>query len=394
VLLSRVFGLCFLTASAAVAQTGEGYELRSDAPAVRAASEGAGHGTVTALFGYFDRPDSDDGNPFLDEELTVIEPVVVFDYNVTDRFSLGATFSYDHVSSASIDRLSDFPDQSGASGDNYYGADVHASYRASEVWTVGGHAGYSTEYDYDSIGVGLNATQELEDADATLSYSVDAFFDDVDIIRFDGTEDGSDDRISVSGTLRYYQILTPEAHGEFGTTFAWQNGFLETPYNAVVIEDPNDPPNPNLENNARGTEITEELPDDRYRLAVFGRVRQSLGEGFAAELGARGYQDDWGITSLTLEPRYYQSLTDELDMRLRYRYYTQSEADHYDKHFDEVDRYRTQDSDLGDYDIHTVGGKLTWFANASNTLALSADYGFRSDGLDQFFGSVGWTWAF
>ena len=32
-----------------------------------------------------DSADSGDGNPFLDEELTVVEPVVLFNYNLTDR---------------------------------------------------------------------------------------------------------------------------------------------------------------------------------------------------------------------------------------------------------------------------------------------------------------------
>ena len=34
---------------------------------------------------YHNDDDGDDGNPFLDEKLTVIEPVIIFDYNVSDK---------------------------------------------------------------------------------------------------------------------------------------------------------------------------------------------------------------------------------------------------------------------------------------------------------------------
>ena len=116
--------------------------------------QGPGHGNVRVQLGFYDHSDNGDGNPFLDEDLTVIEPVVVFDYDATDRLSWGGTFSFDYVSSASIDRLSEFDGQSGASGDTYFGADFNAAYKTSESWTLGGRAGFSFEYDYTSFGFG------------------------------------------------------------------------------------------------------------------------------------------------------------------------------------------------------------------------------------------------
>src|SRR5688500_18654786 len=84
------------------------------APDEPAASAGeAGHGSIEARIGYYHNDDGG-GNPFLDETETVIEPIVILDYNVTDRLALTATLSYDLVSSASIDRLSRYPEQSGA----------------------------------------------------------------------------------------------------------------------------------------------------------------------------------------------------------------------------------------------------------------------------------------
>ena len=50
--------------------------------------------------------------------------MIVVDYNITDRLATNVEIAYDWVSSASIERLSQFPEQSGASGDNYVGGVV------------------------------------------------------------------------------------------------------------------------------------------------------------------------------------------------------------------------------------------------------------------------------
>lgn len=354
----------------------------------------AGRSKLSARLGFYDHGDSGDGNPFLDEALTVIEHAVVYDHDVSDTFGYGITFSYDYVSSASIDRLSNFPDQSGASADNYIGVDAGFRHLLEGRRRIDWHLGASNEYDYRSIGFGGGYTWQPRDTNATVSVNLDAYLDSIDIIRFDGTEDGTDDRTSVTASTTWYQILSPRSSGELGVTIAQQSGFLETPYNAVVREDDLLPPNPNLANNARGEELTEELPDDRTRGAVHGWVRTRTEPGRAWELGGRIYSDSWGINSVTVEPRWYQNLvTDTLDMRVRYRFYLQTEADYFDDHFTEPKEFQTQDSDLGDFNTHTFGVLFNWFRGENHSLDFGVDYALRSDGLDHIFASFGWTWG-
>ncbi|MFT7486371.1 MAG: hypothetical protein ACI9F9_002226 [Candidatus Paceibacteria bacterium] len=398
---------CCLLFSAAAQTSGEG-GIGPD-PSSQPTLGKAGEGHLGMQLGFFNTSDSPgDGNPFLDEALTVIEPVIVYDYNVTDRLNVGAKLSYDLVSSASIDRLSEYGngEQSGASGDNYVGSDFNFLYQKNRDWTLGGHLGASFEYDYFSLGFGLNAAQDLKNADATLSYSLDVYQDTVDIIRYDGTQDeGEESRTSISASFNWYQILSPKSHGTFGVTLAQQDGFLETPYNGVVVEGPNTATAPPFHNGAIGREYQEELPDSRSRVALYGRVLNSLGRGHAWEMGGRLYTDSWGVNSVTVEPRYIVSLVeDKLDLRLRYRYYTQTAADDFGEHFSALDAdspsaselpgERTQDSDLGAYDAHTVGTKWTWFLAQEDTFTLNLDYTLRSDGLDQIFASVAYIWSF
>ncbi len=348
--------------------------------------------TLTTRLGIYHTPDNGDGNPFLDEELTVVEPVVIYDRNVNDRLGITATFSYDYVSSASIDRLSKFPEQSGASADNFVGLNFAARYKLSDFMRVGGHVGFATEYDYKSVNLGGSLSLDSDDKNSTYTFTLDTFFDRIDIIRFNGSEaEGSDDRFSIAGGFNWYRALSSTTHGEFGALLSHQTGFLETAYNAVVLEDPTLPPNPNLENLARGTEITEELPTTRWRGSVHGRVRHFLEPGRAVELGGRLYADSWGIMAFSLEPRIYQDISESVRLQVGYRFYAQSEADSFADSFTVATRHRTQDSDLGDFMSHGITGRVTWAVNKKHTVDFGLGYTSRDDGLDRVTATFGWV---
>lgn len=368
-------------------------------------AEPARRGSLEVIVGLYMNDDHGDGNPFLDEKETVIEPVVVFDLNVTDDLAITITGSYDFVSSASIDRLSRYPEQSGASGDNYIGGDLAARYSITSDVRVSAHAGYSTEYDYDSFGTGGTLSVDLFQKQTTLELGLNAYFDTVRIIRFNGAEnEGDDDRTSITLSLSWYQVLSPTLHASFGYSFTSQSGFLETAYNGVVLEDGSDPPNPLLDNNARGVEVAEELPDTRLRHALFAEIRKYFEGGTSISLWGRFYADDWGVVSATFEVRAYQWIVDDvLRLRVRYRYYVQSAADDFDEHFYVppaqraafvATAERTQDSDLGDFDSHGVGIQLVWRFYGRNQLTLGGDYVLRSDGIDQLTGIIGYQLEF
>lgn len=361
---------------------------------VPALAQGELSRSIAFRLGFFDQSDSVDGNPFLDEELTIIEPIVLFDWDVDRDLGYTVKVAYDYVSSASIDRLSNYPEQSGASGDNWYGLELGMRHRLSEVWRLGWHVGASFEYDYTSLKAGGEATWTPTDGrDASVTASLDVFLDDVDVIRFNGVEEGSDSRTSVATTVQWYQVLGPKLHGTFGATLGYQSGFLETAYNGVVVEDGATPPFP-FHNGALGTEITEELPDSRTRVALFGRLRRQLTEGTSVEAGGRIYGDDWGIQSFTLEPRLYQSLiADRLALRLRYRYYNQTEADDYVESLPggaPLPEFRTSDSDLGDYDAHSFGAQLVLYRQGAWELDVGVDQVLREDGLDATLATIGY----
>ena len=399
----RVFALLVIVAllviaappGLVVAQSGTSSPEADGSGEPNSAEPQAGDRSLTTRLSFYNNGDSGDGNPFLDESLTVVEPVFIFDHQVTDDFGYAVDIHYDYVSSASIDRLSNFPEQSGASADNYIGTTLSGRWNLSDGWKAGGSFSVSGEYDYKSIGFGGNISRPVAGQDATIGLSIHGYFDDLSIIRYNGEQDGNEARTSVSTTASWYQVLTPDLHGSFGVTATFQDGFLSTPYNAVVIEDPLAPPNPNLDNNALGFETAEVLPDARVRTAFFGRVRGFVSTGRAWELGGRIYSDDWGITSFSFEPRWYQTVIEsKLDAMVRYRFYSQTAADDYGEHFFVPEQFMTQDSDLAELNSNTIGGRLIWHLDDGDHISLGLDHVLRSDGLDQILATCSWEHSF
>ena len=367
-------------------------------PLVGFSAEGdAGHGSVEFGIGYYHNDDAgngSDGNPFLDEELTVIEPIIIFDYSLSDQTAIFGSLSYDYVSSASIDRLDNFPEQSGASGDYYIGVDLGLRRELTDTESAAVNTHVSVEYDYVSVGLGGEYSVANANGSASRTYALNGFYDTIDIIRFDGTEGESDTRLTLTGTYSAYQIINPLTHADYGLSLTLQNGFLETAYNAVVIEDTG-VSNPNLVGGTPGREVTEELDDNRIRFAAFGRVRHSISVDHAVELGGRLYADSWGITSLAIEPRWITWITpDSLRLRLRYRLYVQTEADDYQEHFTTEPSLRTQDSDLAAFTAQTAGALLTWILDENHEADFGVDYILRSDDLNQILARVAYRKKF
>ncbi len=367
------------------------------------ASGKAGHGKYELRLGYYDNDDSPgDGNPFLDESLTVVEPVMYFDYNTSEDTTWWGKFSYDNVSSASIDRLQKHPlsQQTGASGDYYVGLDIGRRHQSSELTRNDMWMHVSAEYDYRSLGFGGSMGWDSEDHNQTTKINGNFFFDSIDLIRFDGREtEAGENRISGTIGVTRYQVMTGRMHLEYGSLLTYQEGFLSTPYNSVVLEDPNGQPIPNLFLSAKGQEVSEVLPDSRIRAAVHSRIRRQYGSSTSVEIGGRLYADDWGIMSIALEPKVYHWLVqDKLLGRARYRFYTQTAADDYEEQFtvaaDSGREFRTQDSDLGDFNSHTIGFGLTWTYDEDTSLQFTGDHVLRSDGIDHIFISLGMTQIF
>lgn len=181
---------------------------------------------------------------------------------------------------------------------------------------------YSSEPDYKSLGGTLGLALSL-DSDATIfALSATYVHDDVSRIlrgadRAMGGRDLSNrgevgELDALAFSFKASQILTPVLTASLGYDLAYASGLHENPYRMVSVA---------------GTLRAEDHPEERWRHTLYGRVAYFIKPTRTAVHGIfRSYFDSWNIVAWTPEVRVYQEVTDSLMFRLRYRYYTQSQA--------------------------------------------------------------------
>ncbi len=341
---------------------------------------------VRFSFNFYDQSDGG-GNPNLPEDMTVLEPQLLFSKTLSEKWTLGVKLQADIISAASIEKGKRFPagTQSGATGDKYFGVDAGAFYAWADQVTVGGGITGSTEYDYMSMGLYGKVSYDTSSKNDTFSLRISAYHDTLDLILFDGTTDGNDTRDSVSAGFGWTHVFASGTVGTLNWDLTTQSGFLSTPYNSVV---------------AAGTEVREVLPSNRLRNAVHARVRHLLFQDLAVEPGLGGYFDDWGATALNLEfALWWEAIPNLVFVRPTYRYHVQSEVDYFvPTSAAAIPTYRTQDSDLAAFHSNTFGLKFVFprflLLGEEHELELGFEYTMRSDDLDSFGTTMGYQWKF
>ena len=225
---------------------------------------------------------------------------------------------------------------------------------------------HAFEHDYRSDSFAVTARTELFDRNTGVELSYARAFDRVCDVAgtFDPvmkprlpTSSGcfSDDKTRASRSLAIHtfqtgvsQAWTPHLTTQLTLLAQVLHGFQSSPYRAVRIGK---------------TAAQEHEPTDRARYAVGAAARYWL-TPLSAALGIEGrvYRDTWGITSVTGELWYDQSLFGEVRLRLRGRYYTQTDAAFYSDDYvlDPRGRYFTGDRELSSMHSALIGLSFHW----------------------------------
>jgi hypothetical protein len=115
---------------------------------------------------------------------------------------------------------------------------------------------------------------------------------------------------SYFGGVGYTQIVSPVFIVQASVEAGYLTGFQANLYRSVP---------------GHGYEV---VPDTRMRLAVAPRAAYYFpSTGSGVQLHYRYYRDTWSVDSHTVEGRFYQELTDNLELRLSFRQYFQMPAD-------------------------------------------------------------------
>lgn len=310
-------------------------------------------GEVEAAETVYIRTDTDD--------TTVVAPRTRVAATIDDTVRIEAAHGVDIWTGASVDVVSA---ATTAIHETRHEIQAGASYTRGTA-SVGGSYRYSTEPDYRSHGGVLRGAIDFAQKNTTLAL---ALFGSRDTVGRAHDPGFVEPQSSVGGRITYTQVLHPRAIGELSWETTRVGGFQSSPYRWVAIG------GDGLCGGDAPYCVPEHEPDERYRHAgtALGRFAGPAGLSFGAKY--RLYVDSWGVRSHTIEPDLAWGVAPGGVLSLRYRYYTQGEADFYRPRYFDLDGsggYVTRDRKLSALYTHSASlGYAHDVALASATLSL------------------------
>lgn len=204
----------------------------------------------------------------------------------------------------------------------------------------------SREPDYLASGISLAGGLSLAQRCTLLGWSLTYIHDNVGSVIRGRTMGGSLSNRGRVGQLEGFtlglsasQILTPTMIVSGGYDLVHNYGYLQNPYRQVL-----DVGRP------------EEHPDQRTRHSLYGRFAWYIPESRSAiHLMYRFYIDDWDLAGSTPEVRLYQEVGDLVTLRLRYRFYGQSDSYFWQPMYDRDDIFVTADPKMSRFHSHLFG---------------------------------------
>jgi hypothetical protein len=313
-----------------------------------------------------------------DAGLTAKSPGIIASKDLGEATTLGFKYLFENFSksapSSDLDAVSGATTVAGGTGsgfsENRHEVALSGSHRFDEHQLSAGYV-RSTEEDFDSTGASVAYSRELFQRNLTLTALYGHTWDSVDKLDATAEEDFPKDKDTDSLTLSATQLLTRTALLNGGYSYAHVQGYQSNPTRRLVIVEPI--PGGGFVESAP---IVEIHPDQRDRHTFFVRGLKYFSTRSSADANFALYRDDWGVAATTVELRVNHYLSSKWLGRLRYRWYSQSEADFYQEQYDEPQKYMTADYRLRSFDSNLAGLKVTYYPSGARVGALlvSASY--------------------
>lgn len=216
----------------------------------------------------------------------------------------------------------------------------------------------SIEPDYHSRGGGFNSALSLGQRNTVLK--LNGFFTHDDVFRVERSLPAANpDKLIAAKAVpvgdlsiayvgvAWEQILNRTSTLTLGYDLSLMNGFQANAYRTVAFKD-------------GGGGAPEKHPDQRTRSAPYLWIAKFFEPTRSAlRVGYRFYRDDWDIQAHAVDVRVHQEIGDNLELRLRYRYYTQQSAFFYRKGGNlRADEYITADPKMSAFHDQTFGLKM------------------------------------
>lgn len=204
--------------------------------------------------------------------------------------------------------------------------------------TFGLNASSSTEYDYQSFGIGASYFKKSKNNNTEFGIKAQAYLDNLKQIlpielvpttvtgASGGQQYPSANRNTISGTLSLSQVINKRFQVTLLTDLAYQQGFLSLPFHRVYF--------------SNGELTTEKLPSTRLKLPLGLRANYFIGDRYILRSYFRYYTDNWGLKAQNIDMELVIKINPFFSISPFYRYYTQTAS----KYFSAYQTHQTSET--------------------------------------------------
>ncbi|MEW8507883.1 MAG: DUF3570 domain-containing protein [Candidatus Thiodiazotropha sp.] len=348
------------------------------------------------------------------DRVTAIEPVITAQRDFGDERKLNLKLVFDSLTGASANGAtpSDQPQTfTKPSGEGSYTTDADETplddtfkdFRVamSSQWDqplardykTSFGANFSTEYDYLSVSLNASLSRDFNKRNTTISAGIsvanDTISPDGDIPipfssmvidrgqsgfdqAFDATrEDGEDTKTTVDLAFGLTQVVSQRTVMQLSYSISDVSGYLTDPFKIISV----------VGSDGRPVDYRyEHRPDTRLKQGLYWQVKHHHA-GDIVDLSYRLYTDDWDVTSHTIDFRYRWIFDPDHFLEPHIRYYSQSEAEFYQRFFrqgESLPEFASADYRLGELTGITVGLKYGLKLAHEREMSLRMEYYLQS----------------
>lgn len=260
------------------------------------------------------------------------------------------------------------------------------SHNFSNIIGVEAYYDYSHEKDYASSTPTITFKKDLFEKNTTITAGYSRNADTIDGRFMDSSQDKTTDNYFVGLT----QVVSPVTIAQIGYSNNNSRGQQSEGIRLVPV-DGADASTCTAES---ATCVDEAFPGNRVRQAYLAGVNHYFVEGAggfldrsSVKLTVRYYDDSWDIDSYTGEVEFNKYISEDLVLRLDYRYYTQSKAFFVKDSYSSSDELRSSSPQLLEKDTNLYGVKLTYNLRDSlktrlfNTGIIEGKYEYYSESI-------------
>ncbi|MBI5182476.1 MAG: DUF3570 domain-containing protein [Nitrospirae bacterium] len=294
--------------------------------------------SVTFKYFYF----KDNGDVRVDSPMVILKKDISFNTNVSLKFNLDAITGATKGSAVGSNSNVDATTGATLAEHRYeYGAAISHKIEWANPTNLGLGYNFSNESDYTSHTMNLSLAQDLFQRNTTIAGSYTRNWDRISPNAWDWDGNKYVDTFSIS----IAQVITKKTVALIGYEYSQIRGYQANPYKTVDIA---------------GIRYYEVFPESRKRHAVISRINQYLPYRSSIQIDYRYYLDSWDINAYTVDTKLFHYLTDNLILRLRYRYYNQDSAYFYKENYTTLQEYIAADYKLSAFSANLFGIKLDY----------------------------------